>query len=75
MSEKKDLTELRSEIDSIDRELMRLFEERMNISRQVGDYKRERGMPVFDETREKEVIAPPARPSSARRPCGPMPAG
>ena len=57
MSEKKDLTELRSEIDSIDRELMRLFEERMNISRQVGDYKRERGMPVFDETREKEVIA------------------
>lgn len=57
MSEKKDLTELRSEIDSIDRELMRLFEERMNISRQVGDYKRERGLPVFDETREKEVIA------------------
>ena len=39
MSEKKDLTELRSEIDSIDRELMRLFEERMNISRQVGDYR------------------------------------
>lgn len=74
MSEKKDLTELRSEIDSIDRELMRLFEERMNISRQVGDYKRERGCPCLTKRGRRRSL-PPAPPSSARRPCGPMPAG
>ena len=34
-----DLLELREQIDRIDREMVRLFEERMDICRQVAEYK------------------------------------
>ena len=34
-----DLLELRDEIDKIDREIVRLYEERMKISQQVAEYK------------------------------------
>lgn len=48
----RDLAELREEIDGIDRELVRLFEQRMSISREVADYKIETGKKVFDRERE-----------------------
>ena len=35
-----DLNELRTEIDKIDTELVRLFTQRMDISAQVADYKK-----------------------------------
>ncbi|MFD2830888.1 chorismate mutase [Corticicoccus populi] len=47
---------LRKEIDRIDEELVKLFEERMNISVEVANYKIANNIPVFDEMREKEVI-------------------
>ena len=34
-----DLTELREQIDGIDEEIVRLYEQRMEISRQVAEYK------------------------------------
>jgi len=49
--------ELRREIDEIDRELMRLFEKRMQISEEIAQYKYSRNIAVFDSSREKEVIA------------------
>lgn len=52
-----DIKELREKIDGIDRELQRLFEERMAVSKAVGEYKKERGLPVYDAKREREVIA------------------
>ena len=53
----KDLKELRTEIDTIDRQLASLFARRMDVCRQVGEYKKEHGLPVLDEAREREVLA------------------
>ncbi len=52
----RDLTELRREIDGIDRELTELFLRRMAACREVGEYKREHGLPVLDPAREREVL-------------------
>lgn len=48
--------ELRNEIDRIDRQLMKLFEERMNVTREIADYKRANNIPVLDQAREDKVI-------------------
>ncbi len=53
----KDLEQCRKEIDTIDRQLVKLFEQRMDVCRQVGEYKKENGMPVLDAAREREVLA------------------
>ncbi len=45
---------LRQEIDAIDRRLLALFEERMDASERIGQYKRERGLPILDVKRERE---------------------
>ena len=50
------LEDYRREIDSIDRELIALFEKRMNVAIKVGEYKKERNLPIFHAKREKEVI-------------------
>ena len=51
------LEELRAQIDDIDVQMVALFEQRMNVTRQVGEYKKEHGMPVLDRNREAEVLA------------------
>ena len=51
-----DLNELRTEIDKIDDELVRLFCNRMNISAQVADYKRENNLPIFHPGRERAIL-------------------
>ena len=51
------LEELRQSIDQIDRELVRLFEQRMAVTREVGEYKQQVGLPVLDAAREREVLA------------------
>ena len=48
---------LRGNIDEIDHQIVHLFERRMAVSRAVGEYKQEIGMPVLDPAREREVIA------------------
>lgn len=52
-----DLQELRGQIDEIDREIVALYEKRMDISTKVAQYKIETGKKVFDPAREKEKIA------------------
>ena len=52
----KDLSQIRLELDDIDRQLVRLFEERMLLSRQVAQYKIAKGLPVLDAQRERQVI-------------------
>ncbi len=49
------IDELRQKIDETDKEITRLFEERMKCASLIADYKKENGLPVFDEEREKEV--------------------
>ncbi len=48
----QDLKELRSEIDVVDRQIVELFEKRMDIASQVADYKIANGKKVFDKERE-----------------------
>ncbi len=51
-----DLLELRKQLDEIDEQIVRLYEERMEISSKVADYKIETGKKVLDKTREKEKL-------------------
>lgn len=51
-----DLEAARVRIDAIDRELLRLFNERMRITSDVVRAKREAGLPVFDPGREDKVL-------------------
>jgi chorismate mutase/prephenate dehydratase len=51
-----DLQQLRVEIDSVDRQIVDLFEKRMEIASQVADYKIANGKKVFDKEREAQKI-------------------
>lgn len=51
-----DLQDSRAKIDEIDREIVRLFEERMIIAQEVADYKIRTGKKVFDREREEEKL-------------------
>ena len=51
-----DLGKLRSEIDVIDRQIVELFEKRMEICGEVAEFKIETGKKVFDREREKSKI-------------------
>lgn len=51
-----ELESLRCEIDRIDKQLLPLFLERMEVCGRVADYKREAGMPVLDAVREAQVL-------------------
>ena len=52
----KDLKEIRAEIDSVDKELVSLYEKRMALTEQVADYKLSTGKKVFDKAREEEKL-------------------
>ena len=51
-----DLEHLRSRLFEIDRELVRLVGERLEIVLAIGRYKAERGLPVLDPGQEAKVI-------------------
>ncbi len=51
-----DIAALRRELDEIDREMTKLFERRMEVSRRVAEYKRENNVPVLDAGREEQVL-------------------
>lgn len=50
------LSECRKEIDKIDKELVELFERRMNVAIKVAEYKIENNIPILNAAREAEVI-------------------
>ncbi len=50
------LKEAREIINRVDREMARLFLERMHAVRLVAEYKREHGLSILDPEREREVI-------------------
>lgn len=52
-----DLTELRQQIDEIDSRIVELYEQRMDVSRRVAEYKIGTGKKVFDRQREAEKLA------------------
>ena len=48
----KDLSEIRKDIDSIDQQIVDLYEKRMELTTQVAEYKISTGKAVFDKERE-----------------------
>ena len=51
-----DLQELRTKIDSIDREIVRLLNDRYDVVGKVGEWKRKRGEPIYVPEREKALL-------------------
>ena len=51
-----ELQSLRREIDAIDRQMVELFRQRMDVTARVGEYKRTQGIPVLDQERERQVL-------------------
>lgn len=50
------LDSIRTDIDDIDHELVRLFQMRMSLVAQVAKYKAANNIPVFNPEREKEIL-------------------
>lgn len=47
---------IRKEIDSVDQELVKLFEKRMNLVLEIKKYKSENSLPILDKKREELVV-------------------
>ena len=50
------LKSAREKINIIDREMAKLFEERMECAEKIAIYKKERGLAIYDKAREEDVI-------------------
>ena len=50
------LDKYRKQIDKIDSKFVRLFEKRMDISKKVGEYKKEHNLEIFVAEREKAIL-------------------
>lgn len=69
-----DFATMRSEIDALDEQILELVAARIRIVLKVGDYKRARGMNVYDPERERQLLErlaraakPPLDGETARR--------
>ena len=51
-----DLQVSRKQIDEIDSQIVKLFEERMKVANEVAKYKMETGKAVFDKEREEQKL-------------------
>ena len=60
-----ELTDLRREMDAIDRELLALFARRMALSGEIAGLKKAAALPVFDPAREEEKLRQAARSGPA----------
>jgi chorismate mutase len=74
VTSKLDLDELRRGIDAVDQQILKLLHERVRLVMAVGEYKRERGIPVYDPARERALFErlskaaePPLDAETARR--------
>ena len=56
MTTDQDLEKLRTSIRDVDRQLLDLVSRRMELARQVGEYKRDRNLPIKDYRVEKIVL-------------------
>ena len=50
------INELRSQVDEVDRELIRILNERARIVQELVAIKSEAGRPLFDPKREEEIL-------------------
>jgi len=52
----EEIEKIREKTDEIDTAMLRLFEERMECSKELAHYKKEHGIPVLDPEREKQIL-------------------
>jgi chorismate mutase len=50
------LENFRKEINEINLELFDLIKRRMDVSKKVGEFKKQNNMPIFDVEREKDIF-------------------
>lgn len=50
------IDDIRIEIDRLDRELLKIFNERAALALKIGEIKKELGLPVYDPAREKRIF-------------------
>ena len=63
-----ELKNLRNEIDKIDDELVKLFCQRMELSAQIADYKKQNRLPIYVPARDRakmQDVAEKAGPDMA----------
>ena len=53
---KLDLSEIRKEIDGVNKELLSLLIKRLQLCSDVAEYKKERGLPIYVPEREKAIL-------------------
>ena len=51
------IDEIRIRIDELDRQLLKIFNERAGLALQIGEIKKALGLPVYDPMREKRIFA------------------
>lgn len=51
-----DIKDIRDRIDNVDEQLVKLFVERMQLSAQIADYKKENNLPIYVPSREREKL-------------------
>lgn len=52
----REIADIRKDIDRVDKSLSALFEERMELTKEVAVYKQATGKPLFDPEREKLIL-------------------
>ena len=52
-----ELSDIRSRIDAVDEQLLKLFLERMELAEGVAAYKNEHHLPILNRQREREILA------------------
>ena len=50
------IDDYRKEINRLDSELLRIFNERAGLALKIGEIKKELGIPVYDPEREKRIF-------------------
>ncbi|MRS01824.1 chorismate mutase [bacterium] len=50
------IDDFRSEIDRLDGELLKIFNQRAQLALKIGELKKTNGLPIFDPSREKKIF-------------------
>lgn len=51
-----DIDAIRDEINRLDDELLKIFNQRASLALKIGEIKKEKGIPVYDPDREKRIF-------------------
>ncbi len=52
----KNISSLRNQIDKVDQKILDLLKKRFYLAKEIGKYKKEKGLLIKDSLREKEIM-------------------